>query len=134
MRIVLWCSLILVLAGCDGAQRDLSRAAGYRAPADFTTGIGEVRFFASTDGRTVFWECPFYNHTQGVMLCTVSPALTVKDEKGAVVWCGTDQKDWRAAPGEQGYVGGKFELPADALRPTYHWEHAGAASASANDR
>jgi hypothetical protein len=126
-------ALSMLASGCDRLSGfpDLSRQAGYRAPADFTKGVGEVRFWQSEDGRTVFWEVPYNNPTNSVMLATVSPAVTVKDEAGRIVWSGSDTKSWAIPPLGQGFEGGKIVIPASAIKPTLKWENGGATSAAA---
>ncbi len=123
--------LFVLAAGCGPTGlTDLSKYAGFQAPADFTKGVGETKFFQSTDGKTVFWEVPFFNNTDRPMYCTVSPSVTVKDHQGKIVWSGQDSKNWTIQPGGQGRVGGKIVIPEEVLRPTLHWEEGNVPSAS----
>lgn len=132
MRFLLAACVVVVLAGCNPTGFPLlSKQAGYSAPADFTRGVGEVSFLQSADGETVFWDCPYYNASRNVSLYTVQPCITVKDDKGRVIWVGNDERSWRAKPGEQGHVGGKIVIPEAVLKPTLKWENGGAASACA---
>jgi len=120
-----------VSLGCNPCPDfpNLSKEAGYKAPADFTRGVGETKFFQSSDGKTVFWEIPYYNDTKSMMFCTAAPAITVKDDKGKIVWRGQDNKSWSIQPGEQGHVGGKIVIPDEALKPVLRWEQGGTPSA-----
>jgi len=131
--------LVAPMLGCKPGidAINITKAAGFQAPADFTRGVGETRFFQSTDGKTVFWETPFYNDTKNIMFCSVSPIVNVREADtivdgkvvaGKIIWTGRDSKGWSIKPGEQGRIGGKIEIPDSALRPTLHWEQGGAMS------
>jgi hypothetical protein len=131
--------LVAPMLGCKPGidAINITKAAGYQAPADFTRGVGETRFFQSTDGKTVYWEIPFYNDTKTMMFCSTSPIVNVREADtivdgkvtaGKIVWTGKDFKEWSIKPGEQGRVGGKIQIPDTALRPTLHWEQGGVTS------
>lgn len=127
------------ILGCTPIMPDFAQQAGYRAPADFSRGIGKVSYTQSVDGKTVYWECPYNNDTDGVMLCTVLPCVNVREpdtatHKGKILWTGNDRLDWKVLPGQKGYVGGKIVIPDEYLKPVLHWENGGAVSATANDR
>jgi hypothetical protein len=119
MRWMLVLALAVACCGCSTVK-----CGQWAAPADFTTGIGEIRWLPSSDGRTIYWEVPYRNTETLGQWYSIFPSITVKEYdkergiNGNIVWIGHDEKNWYAAPGASGVKTGKIEIPAEAIAPT----------------